>query len=53
MSAHDYLIQLVLVLVAAGAVVGVRYLFVRYEKPKKKPAARKPTKPTKTKNAKA
>ena len=50
MSAHDYLIQLVLVLVAGGAVVGVRYLFVRYEKPKKKPATRKPTKP---KNAKA
>ena len=40
MSAYDYLIQAVLVGVAAGAVVGVRYLFVRREKPK----ARKPKK---------
>jgi len=41
LSARDYLIQFGLVLLAAGSVVGVRYLFVRREKPKRKPTRKK------------
>ena len=41
MSARDYLIQAGLVLLAAGGVVGVRYLFVRREKAKPKRSAKK------------
>jgi len=50
LSAQDYLIQAGLILLAAGGIFGVRYLILRYEKPrpgagkagaaKKKPAKR-------------
>jgi hypothetical protein len=41
LSARDYLIQFAAVLLAGGAVVGVRFLVLRREKPRKRAPTRK------------
>jgi len=41
LSARDYVIQAGLILLAAGSVVGVRYVFLRRERPRRKKATKK------------